>query len=60
MLHIKFRYKDKFTAPGKWSEQECVTESLKKCKEFYGLDQLDVEYQIISCEKVDEHGKAIE
>lgn len=59
MLHIKFKYKDMFTAPGKWSEQECVAESLKECKEFYGLDQPDVEYQIIECTKVDKNGKNI-
>ena len=52
MKRIKFRYKDKYTKPGHWSEQECVASSIKECKDFYGLDQPDVEYQIISVEEV--------
>jgi hypothetical protein len=55
MLKIKFRYKDRYTAPGKWSEQECVVDSVKDCIEIYGLDQPDVEYQIVSIKEVD-HG----
>jgi len=51
MLKIKFRYKDRYTE-GTWSEQECVASSIKECKEFYGLDQPDVEYEIVSVEKV--------
>lgn len=56
MLHIKFRYRDRFTMLGKWSEQECTTKSLHECIKFYGLDQKDVEYQIISIKEV-ENGK---
>ena len=52
MLHIKFNYKDKHTEPGQWSEQECIAESVKECIKFYGLDQPDVEYKIISVEEV--------
>lgn len=44
MKRIKFRYKDKYTKPGQWSEQECI--------KFYGLDQPDVEYEIVSVEEV--------
>lgn len=52
MKRIKFRYKDKYTKPGQWSEQECVLESVKECIKFYGLDQTDVEYKIVSVEVV--------
>ncbi len=52
MLKIKFRYKDRYTAPDRWSEQECVMSSVRECIKFYGLDQPDVEYQIVSVEEV--------
>lgn len=52
MLHIRFKYKDKLTESGQWSEQECIAESVKECIKFYGLDQSDVEYKIISIEEV--------
>ena len=50
MLKIKFRYKDKYTN-GKWNEQECIVNSVKECKELYGLG-IDCEYEIISIEKI--------
>lgn len=52
MLKIKFEYRDQYTN-GKWSTQECVCESVKECKEWYGLG-VDCEYRIISVEEVDE------
>lgn len=52
MLHIKFRYREPATKDETWSEQECVASSLKECKEFYGLDQPDVEYEIVRVEDV--------
>ena len=52
MKRIKFKYKDKYTKPGQWSEQECVMESVRECIKFYGLDQPDVEYKIVSVEEV--------
>ena len=52
MLRIKFKYQDRYTKPGEWSEQECVVSSLAECKELYGLDQPDVEYEIIKIEEV--------
>ena len=52
MKRIKFRYKDRYTKLGQWSEQECVMESVRECIKFYGLDQPDVEYVIVSVEEV--------
>ena len=50
-LHIKFRYKDRFTN-GRWAEQECVCSSVSECKKIYGLG-VDCEYEIISVEPYD-------
>jgi hypothetical protein len=51
MLHIKFRYKDTFTH-GNWRSQCCTMESVEQCIKEYGLDDPDVEYEIISVEEV--------
>lgn len=53
MLHIKFRYQDAYTESDKWSEQECCMKTVKDCIEFYGLNQPNVRYQIISVEEVE-------
>ena len=50
MVHIKFKYKDKFSH-GKWSEQECTVLSLKECIKIYGLG-IDCEYRILSVEEI--------
>lgn len=49
--HIKFRYKDK-QSNWEWREQECITSSVQECIKFYGLDQGDCKYEIISVEDV--------
>lgn len=49
MLHIKFKYKDRYTN-GNWNTQECYVRSVKECKELYGLG-IDCEYEIISIEE---------
>lgn len=51
MLHIKFKYKDEYTN-GEWAYQECVVESVKECKEIYGLDYC--EYEILEVRKENE------
>lgn len=51
MLHITFKYRDEYSN-GKWNIQECNCESVQKAKEFYGLDNGDCEYEIISVEEV--------
>ena len=50
MLLIKFKYRDDYTN-GEWREQECVVDSVKKCKEIYGLG-IDCEYTITSIKKI--------
>lgn len=50
MLKIEFEYKDKYTN-GKWSKQTCTANSVKECKEFYGLG-VDCEYRITKVEEI--------
>lgn len=50
MLLIKFKYRDGYTN-GEWREQECVVDSVKKCKEIYGLG-IDCEYAILSIKEI--------
>ena len=52
MKKITFRYKDAFSR-GEWRTQSCVTTSVAECIKFYGLDNGDCEYEIISVEDVD-------
>jgi len=46
MLHIKFKYKDKYTK-GNWNTQECHVSSISECIRIYGLEESDVEYEIL-------------
>lgn len=45
MVHIKFKYHDKFCRDGRWNTQECIVRSVEECKRIYGLDQC--EYKIL-------------
>lgn len=44
-MYIKFIYRDEYSN-GKWNEQECIVDSIKECKELYGLG-IDCEYKIL-------------
>lgn len=50
MVKVKFEYQDQYTN-GKWNEQECIVNSLKECKELYGLG-IDCDYRIISVTEI--------
>lgn len=50
MLKITFKYRDNYSN-GKWNNQTCIVNSVKECKEFYGLG-IDCEYEIISIEEI--------
>lgn len=50
MLAIRFKYADEMSG-WKWREQSCVVESVKECKELYGLG-VDCEYEILSVEEI--------
>lgn len=50
MVAVKFQYRDDYSR-GEWREQECVVNSVKECKEIYGLG-VDCEYKIISVKEI--------
>jgi len=45
-MFIKFRYRDAMSNY-EWREQECDVSSVAECKRIYGLDNGDVEYEIL-------------
>lgn len=51
MLKITFRYKDALSK-WEWRTQSCVVETIHECIEIYGLNQGDVEYEIISVDQI--------
>lgn len=53
MVHIKFKYCDPWSTPS-WNTQECIVKDVKECIRIYGLDDHDVEYEIISVEEIKE------
>lgn len=50
MLNIKFRYKDAMSN-WKWRTQSCTVSSVE-CKRIYGLDNGDVEYEILEVKEI--------
>ena len=52
MLSITFKYAD---AMSNWEQrtQQCVVSSVEECKRIYGLDNGDVEYEIIEVKEVE-------
>lgn len=51
MKEITFKYKDSLSNY-KWRKQHCIVESIKECIEIYGLDDNDVEYEIIEIKEI--------
>ena len=53
MLKITFRYIDKYSN-GEWKKQTCIVNSIRACKEIYGLgtDPDLYDYQIITVENI--------
>ena len=47
MVHVKFKYRDQLSG-WEWREQECTVSSVDQCISIYGLNQGDVEYEILS------------
>ena len=46
MLNITFKYKDAMSN-WEWRTQSCTVSSVEECKRIYGLDNGDVEYEIL-------------
>ena len=51
MLSITFRYADAMSN-WEWRTQHCVVPSIEECKRIYGLDNGDVEYEILEVKEV--------
>jgi hypothetical protein len=51
MKHITFRYADAMSNY-EWRTQHCTVESIEECIRIYGLNDSDVEYEIISVEEI--------
>lgn len=52
MQRITFKYKDQYTN-GAWRTQYCICRDVEHCKKIYGLEEPDVEYEIIKVEQID-------
>ena len=52
MLSITFRYADAMSN-WEWRTQHCVVSSVEECKRIYGLDNGDVEYEILEVKEVE-------
>lgn len=53
MFNITFRYKDAMSN-WEWRNQSCIVSSLTECKRIYGLDNGDVEYEILEVKEINE------
>lgn len=51
ILHIRFQYKDALSN-WEWKEQECTVSSVDECIRVYGLNESDVEYEILEVKEV--------
>ena len=51
MVEITFKYRDELS---NWElrRQHCTVESVEECKRIYGLDEDDVDYEIIEVKEV--------
>ena len=51
MKENTFKYRD-YMSNGKWRKQHCTVESVDECIRIYGLDESDVEYEILEVKDV--------
>lgn len=59
MLNITFKYRDEMSN-WKWRTQSCVVSSVEECKRIYGLDNGDVEYEILEIKEECNHQAVID
>ena len=52
MKKITFRFKD-WLSKGEWRTRHCTVESVDECIRIYGLDDSDVEYEILEVKEVE-------
>lgn len=53
MKEITFRYSDSMSNH-EWRKQCCTMSSIEECIRIYGLDEPDVEYEILEVKEVEE------
>ena len=53
MKKITFKYRDNLSN-WEWRTQHCTVSSIEECIRIYGLNNNDVEYEIIEIKEVDE------
>ena len=51
MKRITFKFKDRYTN-GKWITQHCTVETLDKMIQIYGLNEDDVEWELVEIEEL--------
>ena len=51
MVEITFKYRDEMSH-WEWRRQHCIVESVEECKRIYGLDEDDVDYEIVEVKEV--------
>lgn len=54
MLSISFKFRDDYSGDY-WLYRHCLMKSLDECIDIYGLNDPDVEYEILDVREVDEH-----
>ena len=54
MLSISFKFRDDYSGD-RWLYRHCLMESLDECIDIYGLNDPDVEYEILDVREVNEH-----
>ncbi len=52
MVKVTFKYRDAWSTKSEWRTRTCIVSSVEECIRLYGLDEWDVEYEILSVEKV--------
>lgn len=50
MKRITFRYRDKMSH-WEWKTQRCVVSSIEECIRIYGLNEPDVDFEILNVEE---------
>lgn len=50
MKRITFKYRDSYSN-WEWRTQHCTVESVEECIKIYGLNNSDVDYEILNVEE---------
>lgn len=53
MKEITFKYRDYLCNDHKWRTRDCIVETVNECIRIYGLDDRDVEYEILEVKEME-------